>query len=170
VGPASYEFVAGAPAAPAQAPSLTAAPEITPLPSLLAAPKSDVYRIAPSQVFAAPLTILIPLPENCREDADIYYYSESTKHTGWYPAQNVSGFMEPGTRKTVEVDGQKYIEVQVNHGGVVQLGQTIRMNMSGMGSVDIGYTGSRTGWLLFAGTILALSLTLAVAALRSQKN
>lgn len=169
VGPVTYEFAVAAAGGAAEAPALVDAPEIPPLPGLLAAPKSEAYRVAPSQVFNAPSTILIPLPETCREDVDIYYYSESIKHKGWYPAQNVAGFIEPGTRRTVEIDGQRYIELQVNHGGVVQLGQTIRFNLGGTVSVEVGYTRNPGAWLVLAGTVAALSLALGMIASRSRK-
>jgi hypothetical protein len=168
VGPVTYEFAAIAAGVSPEAPTLVEAPEIPGLPALLAAPKSDVYRIGPSQVFNVPLTVLIPLPENCREDADIYYYSESIKHSGWYPARNVSGFIEPDTRRIVEVDGERYIELQVNHGGVIQLGQPIHLNLGGTASIEVGYTRNPAAWLLFAGTIVALSLALGMAASRSR--
>jgi hypothetical protein len=161
VGPVTYDFAVAAAGSAPEAPALVEAPEITPLPGLLAAPKSDVYRVTPSQVFNAPTTILIPLPENCRDDADIYYYSESIKHAGWYPALNVTGFIEPGTRKAVEMDGQRYIEIQVNHGGIVQLGQTIRLNLGGTTSIELGYTRNPGAWLL--------SLALGMIASRPRK-
>jgi len=169
VGPVTYDFAVVAAGAPPEAPTLVQAPEIRPLPGLLAAPKSEAYRIAPSQVFIAPSTILIPLPENCREDVDIYYYSESIKHTGWYPALNVTGFIEPGSRRTVELDGQQCIELQVNHGGVIQLGQTIRLNLGGTASVEIGFTRNPRAWLLLAGTLVALSLALGMIVSRPRK-
>ena len=169
VGPVTYDFAVLAAGSEPNAPALVEAPEIPPLPGLLAAPKSEAYRITPPQVFNAPSTILIPLPETCREDVDIYYYSESIKHTGWYPALNVTGFIEPGSRRTVELDGQRYIELQVNHGGVVQLGQTIRFNLGGTASVELGYTRNPGAWLLLAGTVAALLLALGMIVSRPRK-
>ncbi|MCX5771666.1 MAG: IPT/TIG domain-containing protein [Candidatus Hydrogenedentes bacterium] len=169
VGPITYDFAVAAAVGTPEAPTLVDAPEIPALPGLIAAPKSQAYRVAPSQVFNAPSTILVPLPETVRDDVEVYYYSESIKHTGWYPARNVTGFIEPGSRKTVEMDGQRYIELQVNHGGVIQLGQATRFNLGGTTSVEVGFTGNPAAWLLLAGTVAALSLALGMIASRQRK-
>ena len=131
------------------------------LPSLLAAPRSCVYRVVPEVVFEAPVTVQIPVdPAGDPDDLDIYYYSESAEHPGWYPCGNVVGWLAPGSRRIVQADGQTYIEIQVNHSGVLQLGQAIKVELGGTADLDIGVEGSRVQWLSLGFVLLGLSLML----------
>jgi len=101
------------------------APEaaVDPLPESGGVPCSEVYRIGPVGVFDQPATVQIPLQDGVDpEAAAIYYFSESGAHPGWYPAENVVGWIAPGSRRTAVEDGQTYLEIQVNHSGVLQLG------------------------------------------------
>ena len=76
------------------------------------------------EVYDEPVAIQIPVPDGSRAgDLVIYYYSESSAHSGWYPADAVDGWMVSGSRRTVRDDGETFIEIQVNHGGIVALGR-----------------------------------------------
>jgi len=58
------------------------------LPKILATAASPVYRIGPSRVFDEPQTIQIPVPEGMDANSlEIYYFSESQLHYGWYRAR-----------------------------------------------------------------------------------
>ena len=86
----------------------------------------SVYRIGPAGVFDAPAPVWIPVPQGADTDAlEVCYFSEAEEHRGWYRAENVIGWMVPGSRRTVVEDGQTYIEIEVNHSGVVQLARPV---------------------------------------------
>ena len=149
--------------------ALTEAQGIASLPSLLAAGRSPVYRIAPAAVFEEPLTVQIPVPADVdATDLDVYYYSEALDHLGWYPAANVVGWLAPDGPQVVEVDGQTYIEIQVNHAGVLQLGRAIQFDLGSAAAVDIGFTGSWSMWISLASALLALSLALGLLIRRGE--
>lgn len=85
------------------------------------------YRISPMEVYDEPVAIQIPVAANTKlRDVTILYYSESTEHPGWYPADAVKGWMVPGSARVVWEDNQAFIEFQVNHGGIVALGRATR--------------------------------------------
>jgi len=141
------------------------------LPSLIAAGAASVYRVGPAGVYAAPVTIQIPVPaEQAADQLAIYYYSEAASHTGWYPAENVVGWLVPGSRQVVEKDGQAFIEIQVNHSGVLQLGLSPKAKLGSATFVDVGVSGSSAKWISFASVLLSLSLALGMLMRRSRKT
>ena len=57
---------------------------------------SAPYRIGPSGVLDTPQTIQIPVPTATTLDQiEIQYFSESARHTGWYSAGDVVGWLVP---------------------------------------------------------------------------
>jgi len=129
---------------------------------LLAAPASEAYRIGPVGVFMEPVTVQIPVPRGSNvEELDIYYFSESPEHEGWYLGENVIGWMVPESRVTVEEDGQTYIQIEVNHSGVLQLGRAIKVELGSVATLDVGVSGSRDQWLSVVGTLVLLSVVFA---------
>jgi Chitobiase/beta-hexosaminidase C-terminal domain len=83
---------------------------------------SAVYRIGPQGVFDEAIPVWIPVPDGAAPDlVEVYYFSEADEHSGWYPAENVIGWMVPGSRRTVIENGETFIEIWVNHSGLVQL-------------------------------------------------
>ncbi|MEA3365163.1 MAG: chitobiase/beta-hexosaminidase C-terminal domain-containing protein [Candidatus Hydrogenedentes bacterium] len=100
------------------------------VPELTANVLSPPYRIGPDGVFDQPIPFWIPLPEGADVNAlEIYYFSEAEEHRGWYLGENVIGWMVPDSRTVVEQDGQYFLEIQVNHSGIVQLAdaQTVKV-------------------------------------------
>jgi hypothetical protein len=100
------------------------------VPELTATVLSPAYRIGPDGVFDQPVPFWIPLPDGADVNAlDIYYFSEAEEHRGWYLGENVIGWMVPESRTVVEQDGQYFLEIQVNHSGIVQLAdaQTVKV-------------------------------------------
>lgn len=100
------------------------------VPELTANVLSPAYRIGPDGVFDQPVPFWIPLPDGADVNAlDIYYFSEAEEHRGWYLGENVIGWMVPDSRTVVEQDGQYFLEIQVNHSGIVQLAdaQTVKV-------------------------------------------
>jgi hypothetical protein len=155
---------------PAAEPLLKEEPGIPPLPDLLAAPKSSVYRIVPAGVYAQPVTIQIPVPSGANpEDFEVYYYSESVVHTGWHRGGNVTGWLAPDGRRTVTVDGQACIEIQVNHSGVVQVGQAVKLRLGSAAPIEVGATGSPAWWLSLGSVLLVLSVVLGRSVARGKK-
>ncbi|NIA13909.1 MAG: hypothetical protein GWP08_07500 [Nitrospiraceae bacterium] len=165
VGPLAYRFAVGAAAdgtaKAALAPALAVEASVEPLPSVLAVPRSPVYRIGPAGVFDEPLVVQIPVPGGVPADRlGVYYFSESLQHYGWHRGDAVSGWLVPGSLRTVYVNGQRCVEIEVNHSGIVQLGQNVEVQLGGVGSFEVGATGSRLHWLGLAGSVLALSMLL----------
>jgi len=102
-----------------------------PMPNTLAQPVSVAYDLGPIGVFAEPMTVRLPVPEGYTPDElAIYYYSDSERHLGWYPATGVVGFLAEGSRQTINIDHVTYIEFTVHHGGRVQLGIPIQTQLA----------------------------------------
>ncbi|MCX5757954.1 MAG: carboxypeptidase-like regulatory domain-containing protein, partial [Candidatus Hydrogenedentes bacterium] len=132
---------------------------IAPIPAVAANAKSAVYRIGPAGVYDAPVTVRIPVAEDTDASAiDVFYYSESVQHAGWYRGGNVTGWLVPDSVKTVQVGGQTFVEIQVNHSGVMQVGQ--RMMFGAAVPFDMHATGSRAAWLALAGVSLVMGACL----------
>jgi len=139
------------------------------LPKILATAASPVYRIGPSGVFDEPQTIQIPVPEGTDANSlEIYYFSESQLHYGWYRGENVVGWLVPGSRHTVVEDGVPYIEIQVNHAGLVQLGKPGEVELAGM-TLELGASGTRGSWVGLMATLVGLSSLLVVLAATRNK-
>jgi Leucine-rich repeat (LRR) protein len=139
-------------------PTLSEEGGVPALPLLLAAAKSSVYRIGPSGVFTHAVAVQIPVTSGLNpDDLEIYYYSESSAHAGWFRGDNVIGWMAPESRRTAVVDGQTCIEIQVNHSGVLQLGQALKVRLGSALPIELSAAGSRMLWIAFGLVIAALS-------------
>ena len=158
VDPVSQDFrISADKQSPAGDPTLSEEGGVPALPLLLAAAKSPVYRIGPSGVFTHAVAMQIPVPSGLNpDDLEIYYYSESSAHAGWYRGGNVIGWMTPESRRTSVVDGQTYLEIQVNHSGVLQLGQALKVQLGSASPIELSATGSRMLWIAFGLVIAAL--------------
>jgi len=169
VGPVAQTFRVSAAKAAAES-GLVEDTTVEALPSLIAAGTASVYRVGPAGIFTAPVTVQIPVPAGQAADSlAIYYYSEAASHTGWYPAENVVGWLVPESRQVVEKDGQTFIEVQVNHSGVLQLGLSAKARLGSATSVDVGVSGSSAKWVSFASILLSLSLILGTLIRKGKK-
>ena len=160
VGPASHSYRVGAPgkATKNADPRLVMADGLPLLPAILGRGVSPAYRIDPEGVFLEPVALQIPVPQGVDPGSlDLYYFSESLRHHGWHAADNVKGWLVAGSRRTVTVNAQTFIEVEVNHSGIVQLGQGPLVQLGGVGWMA---TGSRWRWLGLAGTAVMLALLL----------
>lgn len=104
-------------------PTMTEVSNLEGIPKGLGRQASPVYRLSPSGVYDTPLTIRIPVESaTAASGTDIFYYSESRLHRGWYKGANAIGFVVPGSRRVVTEGGQYFVQFQVNHSGVIQLG------------------------------------------------
>jgi len=131
-GPVTYVFDVDASKAEASLDPYIDETEIDePMPNTLAQPVSVAYDLGPIGVFAEPMTVRLPVPEGYTPDElAIYYYSDSERHLGWYPATGVVGFLAEGSRQTIIIDHMTYIEFTVHHGGRVQLGIPIQTQLA----------------------------------------
>ncbi|HPC15362.1 MAG TPA: leucine-rich repeat domain-containing protein [Candidatus Hydrogenedentes bacterium] len=133
---------------------------VRPIPPVAANARSSVYRILPAGVYDAPVTIQIPVSVDTNPAAiEVFYYSESAGHEGWYRGGNVTGWLVPDSVRLVQSNGQTYAEIQINHSGVVQIGQ--RMAFGAAIPFDVHATGSRAAWIVLAGVAAALAALLA---------
>ena len=83
---------------------------------------SQALRIHPEEVYATPQRVWLPIPEGADPDAvRLYYYHPAGDAPGWYPAENVQGWLVPGSELQLTLDGTTYLGFLVNHAGIVQL-------------------------------------------------
>jgi hypothetical protein len=109
-------------------------------------------------VFTHAVAVQIPVPSGLNpDDLEIYYYSESSAHAGWFRGDNVIGWMAPESRRAAVVDGQTCIEIQVNHSGVLQLGQAVKVRLGSATPLELSASGGRMLWIAFGLVIAALS-------------
>jgi hypothetical protein len=85
------------------------------------------YTIGPERVYDAPQLVWLPLPEGgAREDLQLYYYHPYGEDAGWYPAQNVIGWLAPEPEQYIEHNGARYVGLRVLHAGIVQFAAPIQ--------------------------------------------
>ena len=158
VDPVSQDFrISADKQIPAGDPTLSEEGGVSALPLLLGAAKSPVYRIGPSGVFTHAVAVQIPVTPGLNpDDLEIYYYSESAAHAGWYRGDNVIGWMAPDSRRTAVVGGQTHLEIQVNHSGVLQLGQALKVQFGSASPIELSASGGRMLWIAFGLVIVAI--------------
>ena len=100
---------------------------LTELPVTVAPPPArhaigPAYRIGPDTLFDTPQRVWVPVPDGYAvSDVEIYRHVGAHDAGAWYPAENVSGWMVPGSALAMDVAGASYIGLFVRHGAVVQL-------------------------------------------------
>ena len=83
----------------------------------------SAIHIGPERVYDTPQRVWLPLPEGAAPGSvQLYYYRGSGPAIGWYPAENVEGWLVPGSYLNLEVDGAGYLGFLVRHAGIVRLG------------------------------------------------
>jgi len=87
---------------------------------------SPVYRIDTAGPAETPQRVWLPLPAGVAPGAVTlyYFYHDTSEAAGWYPAQNVEGWLVPDSFLQLEVDGVAYLGLLVRHPGVAQVGLT----------------------------------------------
>ena len=83
----------------------------------------EPYVLSPDQVFEVPQRVWLPVPQG--EDlgnVTVQYYYAGADKPGWYPAENVEGWLVPDSLVSAEFGGVTYVGFLVRHGGTVQLG------------------------------------------------
>jgi len=65
------------------------------------------YVIGPERVYDVPQRVWLPVPENVDPDTiELYYYHATGDDKGWYPAENVEGWLVPDSYLTSMWMGQ----------------------------------------------------------------
>ncbi|MCC6695986.1 MAG: BACON domain-containing protein [Candidatus Hydrogenedentes bacterium] len=89
----------------------------------LAGGVGPVYRVAEDQAFETPQRVWLPVPEGFSgSDLAVFYYQPTGDAVGWYPAENVEGWLVPESVTLDTVDGLSYIGLEIRHGATLQLG------------------------------------------------
>lgn len=90
---------------------------------LLAEGLHEPLLIGPECVYAQPQRVWLPLPEGLEPAAArLYYYHPRGEDRGWYPAENVEGWLVPDSYLKLDYRGVTYLGFLVRHAGIVQLG------------------------------------------------
>jgi hypothetical protein len=80
------------------------------------------YAIGPEQGYEMPQQVELPVPREVDPaDVRLYYFHGGGRDEGWYPAEQVEGWLVPNSCRLIEVDGQTYISFSVRHAGIVGL-------------------------------------------------
>ena len=79
--------------------------------------------IGPEQVYDVPQRVWLPVPDGVDPSAvRIYYFHATGDDQGWYPAENVEGWLVPDSYLHLRTNGTTYLGFLVRHAGIVQLG------------------------------------------------
>jgi len=68
-----------------------------------------------------PVTVQIPIDSNAHSsDVFVLYYDEASD--SWFDGKDVLGWIVPDSTRFVHLDGEAYVEFEINHSGILQLG------------------------------------------------
>ena len=122
VGPVSATFVIGASEA-----------EPVELPKL-ADGVGAVLSVGQDALYDAPERMWVPLPGGlAASQVELYYYVRTGETPGWYPAENVVGWMATPDFEEALIDGVRCIGIEMNHGGTVQFALRTTNSASAVG-------------------------------------
>ncbi len=81
------------------------------------------YDVGPATPYRMAQRVWIPVPEGVSADAtDVYYFDEDGASGQWLPGDAVDGWLAAPERYVLDVNGQQYLGILVNHGGAIVLG------------------------------------------------
>ena len=81
------------------------------------------FTVGPAQVYEVPQRVWLPIPAGADPSAlQLYYYHPNGSGKGWYPAENVEGWLVRDSELFVEIHGNTYLGFLVRHAGIVQVG------------------------------------------------
>ena len=111
---------------PASAGSAKSVLSITPgSPTTKGIPEGGVgtpFSIGPEQLYDEPRVAWLPLPLGIEPDeVALYYHHPYGEFAGWYPAENVIGWLAAADLLTIEEGGITYLGFTINHAATVQL-------------------------------------------------
>ena len=74
-------------------------------------------------MYDVPQRVWLPIPDAADPaSVQLYYYHPNGDDRGWYPAENVEGWLVPDSFLTLEANGTTYLGFLVRHAAIVQLG------------------------------------------------
>lgn len=89
----------------------------------LAGGAGEVYFVGPAAPFTAPQRVWLPIPTGlAADDLEIYYLDQSGPSAQWVPGGDIEGWLASPEFDVLDLEGQQYLGVLVNHGGTVGLG------------------------------------------------
>jgi len=125
-------------------------------------PVSATFSVGPTGVYEVPVVVQLPIPEGYREsDVELFYFSESQRHRGWYRASAVTGLIVPNSREVIYVNGRAHLQCSLNHSAFLQFGVPSETAVASIGSFAIGARGGVGTWVIFALTMSTLVIGLA---------
>ena len=78
--------------------------------------------LAGESVYNKPLRIWLPLPPGLPSNlVNLYYYQPYGPEKGWYPAEDIEGWLVAGSDLRMTVKGTTYLGFLVRHAAIVQL-------------------------------------------------
>ncbi len=84
---------------------------------------SSPFAIGPDRVYDTPRRVWLPIPLGVDPaSVSLYYYHPQGPNRGWYPAEEVAGWLVPDSELQVVIEGRTYLGFLVRHAGMVQLG------------------------------------------------
>lgn len=87
----------------------------------------EPLHISPERVYDKPRTVWIPIPEGTNpDDVRLFYYHPYGDDRGWYPAENIQGWLVPDSIEIVVANEMNYIRFSIRHAGIVQLGVPVK--------------------------------------------
>lgn len=79
--------------------------------------------IFPETVYEEPQRIWLPIPDGTMANqVQLYYFHADGEERGWYPAENVEGWLVPDSYSVIRQGDTNYLGFLVRHAGIVQLG------------------------------------------------
>jgi hypothetical protein len=79
--------------------------------------------LGPEEVFDTPQLVWLPLPKGTNvAEVDVYYYHNDGDAAGWYPGEEVKGWLAEDSFLHLEANGTSYLGFVARHGALVQLG------------------------------------------------
>ena len=83
------------------------------------------YWLGPDRIFWTPQRVWIPLPQDVDPlQIEVQYLYRTEGYARWYAAEDVTGWMVPGSAMLLELPEGRYYGFVVRHAGIVQLSLT----------------------------------------------
>jgi hypothetical protein len=81
------------------------------------------YTVGPEQPYGTPQRVWIPISAGVDADGlEVYYLDENQGRSQWVPGSSIDGWLASDDYVVLDLDGQQYLGVLVNHGASVLLG------------------------------------------------
>ena len=81
------------------------------------------HMIEPEEAYNTPKLVWLPIPAGVSpNELRLYYYHADGEARGWYPAENIEGWLVEDSFEIIADNGTNYFGFRVRHAGIVQLG------------------------------------------------